>query len=147
MNAKKILFATDYSESSTHALSLAETMANESGGLLLIAHVSDTQLHPVGELFAEEPKENPAELAKLKSVVPANASVRYEHRLLHGEPGSAAITKAGPVIVNAAEKEHVDAIVLGTHGRSGLSRALMGSVAEAVLRKAKCVVIVVKVPA
>jgi nucleotide-binding universal stress UspA family protein len=48
MRAEKILFATDYSESNAHALSLAAMSARASDGLLLIAHVSDAEQHPVG---------------------------------------------------------------------------------------------------
>lgn len=144
MKAKKILFATDCSESSEYTLTVAETLARDSGALLLIAHVSEAEQYPVGELFDEEPRDNPAEVARLEAVVPTDSSVRYEHRLLYGEPGSASITKPAAVIVDAAEKEHVDAIVLGTHGRSGIRRALMGSVAETVLHKARCCVVVVK---
>jgi nucleotide-binding universal stress UspA family protein len=47
-------------------------------------------------------------------------------------------------IIQAAEKEDADLIVMGTHGRTGLTRLLMGSVAEAVVRKAKCPVLTIK---
>jgi nucleotide-binding universal stress UspA family protein len=49
-------------------------------------------------------------------------------------------------IVNAAQATQCDLIVMGTHGRTGLSRLLMGSVAEKVLRSAPCPVLTVKVP-
>jgi nucleotide-binding universal stress UspA family protein len=45
------------------------------------------------------------------------------------------------VILNAAVKEHADMIVVGTHGRTGLSHLLMGSVAEKVIREAPCPVL------
>ena len=54
---------------------------------------------------------------------------------------------AGSLILDYAEAEAVDVIVMGTHGRSGLSRLLMGSVAEAVVRRAKCPVLTYKQPA
>ncbi len=146
MQAEQILFATDYSESSAHALSVAVLLSRESDGLLLIAHVSDAEQYPVGELFDEEPKPDSAELNRLKSIVPSDFRVRHEHRLLYGEPGSAAITKPADVIVKFADRERVDVIVLGTHGRSGLSRVVMGSVAETVVRNAPCAVVVVKPP-
>src|SRR5581483_10249924 len=50
---------------------------------------------------------------------------------------------AAPEILKYAEREKVDLIVLGTHGSSGLSRALRGSVAEAVLRAASCQVLAI----
>jgi nucleotide-binding universal stress UspA family protein len=65
--------------------------------------------------------------------------VGYEHRLMIGTPAGA--------IVHLAEKEGVDMIVMPTHGRTGLVRLLMGSVAEEVVRKAKCPVLTVKAAA
>jgi hypothetical protein len=93
MQAEQIPFATDYSESTAHALSVAVMLARESDGLLLIAHVSDAEQYPVGELFDEEPTPDSAELNRLKSIVPSDFRVRHEHRLLYSEPGSGAITK------------------------------------------------------
>jgi nucleotide-binding universal stress UspA family protein len=58
------------------------------------------------------------------------------HRLLRGDPVDG--------ILGIAESEHVDLIVLGTHGRRGIDRVLMGSIAEAVVRRAKCPVLAVK---
>jgi nucleotide-binding universal stress UspA family protein len=72
----------------------------------------------------------------LSEVVPTDTTVSYEHRLIVGSPATA--------IVFLAEKENVDMIVMPTHGRTGLSRLLMGSVAEEVVRKAKCPVLTVK---
>jgi nucleotide-binding universal stress UspA family protein len=68
-----------------------------------------------------------------------DASIGYEHRLILGSPASA--------IVHLAERENVDMIVMPTHGRTGLLRLLMGSVAEEVVRKAKCPVLTVKATA
>jgi nucleotide-binding universal stress UspA family protein len=59
-----------------------------------------------------------------------------ETRLLEGEPATG--------IVACAQQESVDIIVIGSHGRTGLSRVLMGSVAEQVVRKASCPVLTVK---
>ena len=75
----------------------------------------------------------------LAEVKPTDPKVPYQHRLITGEPASA--------IARLAEDENVDMIVMGTHGRSGLSRLLMGSVAEAVVRRAKCPVLTYKQPA
>lgn len=146
MQARKILLATDFSEASRAALELAAEVARGSGAILLIAHVSELELHPVGELFNEEPRPDPSELARLKSVVPAGTGLRYEHRLLHGEPGSVETTNPADIILKAAEREQADLIVLGTHARSGVGHVLMGSVAESVLRRAACAVVVVKPP-
>jgi nucleotide-binding universal stress UspA family protein len=49
-------------------------------------------------------------------------------------------------IIDFAEREHIDLIVMASHGRTGLWRILMGSVAEGVMRKAACPVLIVKQP-
>jgi nucleotide-binding universal stress UspA family protein len=53
---------------------------------------------------------------------------------------------AAPEILRVAEESHCDVIVLGTHGRTGLARLLLGSVAEQVVRRASCPVLMVKGP-
>jgi nucleotide-binding universal stress UspA family protein len=146
MEMKKLLFATDYSEASRRSLQFATSLARDTGAVLLIAHVSDREPCPVGEHFDEEPQPNPTEIHDLKAIVPTDPRVKFEHRLLYGEPGSATIVKPAEAIMKLATEEQVDAIVLGTHGRSGLSRLLMGSVAESVIRNAPCPVVTIKYP-
>jgi len=70
----------------------------------------------------------------LEEVKPKDGSVPFTHRLTMGDP-------AGE-IVRIAEDEGAEMIVLGTHGRTGVTRLLMGSVAEAVVRRAPCPVLV-----
>jgi nucleotide-binding universal stress UspA family protein len=65
--------------------------------------------------------------------------VRVEHRLVAGDPGAE--------ILRAAREEPCDLIVMGTHGRTGLGRVLLGSVAEQVVRRAPCPALTVKAPA
>ena len=75
----------------------------------------------------------------LHQVLPTDPAVSHEHRLVTGDPATA--------IVNLAEMEGAELIVMGTHGRTGLSRVLMGSVAELVVRRSKCPVLTYKQPA
>ena len=144
MAAKQILYATDYSPASLHALQFATWLAHCTGSKLLIVHVSDSEQYPVGELFNEQPEPDGQELTKLKAVVPDDPTIACEHYLLYGEPGSAKITKPADVIVRFANTHRVDMIVLGTHGRTGLLHLLMGSVAESVIRHACCPVISIR---
>jgi nucleotide-binding universal stress UspA family protein len=67
-----------------------------------------------------------------------DASIPVEYRLKEGD----AVTE----ILGVAEETNADLIVMGTHGRTGLSRLLMGSVAEQVVRKASCPVLTVRTP-
>ena len=144
MAAKQILYATDYSSASLHALQFATWLAHCTGSKLLIVHVSDLEQYPVGELFNEQPEPDGQELTKLKAVVPDDPTIACEHHVLYGEPGSVSITKPAEVIVEFANTHSVDMIVLGTHGRAGLLHLLMGSVAESVMRQARCPVITIR---
>lgn len=92
-----------------------------------------------GEFIYTVPDPPTEELrARLVKVLPKDAQIPSEHRLLAGDPADC--------IVKLAEDENVDFIVMGTHGRRGLTRILMGSVAELVVRWAKCPVVTVKAP-
>jgi universal stress protein A len=138
MNAKKILFPTDYSHLSDSALRYATTLAKESGGSLIIAHVEEPPIaYGGGEMYYGIPDPDRAEVRRmLEAVKPTDAAVPYVHRLVMGNPADE--------IVRLAEEENVDLIVMATHGRTGLSRAFMGSVAELVVRRARCPVFTLK---
>ena len=139
MAAKKIVFATDYSSASQHALNYAASLARDHGATLVIAHVSELEEYPVGELFDEEPRASDAELDELRAVTVPDPRIRCEHRLLHGE--------AAEQIVKLAREEDAELIVLGARGRSGPGRAHVGGVAEAVIRDAHCAVCALRPPA
>jgi nucleotide-binding universal stress UspA family protein len=140
MIARKVLFPTDFSDTGRHALELATSLARDGGGSLVIIHVEEPPLaYGGGELFYVEEVDREELKRKLASVVPTDAAVPCTHKLLVGDPADA--------IIQVAETEEVDLIVMGTHGRRGLTRLLMGSVAEAVVRRATCPVLTVKQPA
>lgn len=141
MFLKTILFPTDFSEASNSAFEYAVEFARGSNGRLLIVHVQEP-IHPLvgGELaYLPALDTDPAQLAALlHNIVPNDPQVTYAHQLVQGDPATE--------IVNLAKAEHADLIVLGTHGRTGVTRLLMGSVAEQVLRRAPCPVLAVKEP-
>jgi len=91
-------------------------------------------IHDVGTAGFQLPTD--PETTKVKAVVPPDPNVKYEHRLVMGI--------AADDIVRLANEEQADLIVIGTHGRTGLKRVLMGSVAESVMRLATCPVLIVK---
>jgi len=138
MHATKILYPTDFSTTGTTALAMATSLARDQGGKLIIVHVEEPPLaYGGGEMYygIDEPDQH--ELARmLADVLPTDPGVLFEHRLVVGSPARA--------IVDLAEQEGVDLIVMPTHGRTGLMRLLMGSVAEEVVRRAKCPVLTVK---
>jgi nucleotide-binding universal stress UspA family protein len=146
MNIQKILFPTDFSRYNDAALEYAKTLAAEADALLYIVHVDEMQdFHAaMGEsgcliAAAVAHEGRPEVRRRLEGVLPATEEVIYEHYYLRGSPVHE--------IVQFAERENVDLIVMGSHGRNGLSRLIMGSVAEGVMRKAPCPVLIVKQPA
>ena len=138
MGAPKILYPTDFSTTGQTALEMATSLARDRGGTLLIMHVEELPTaYGGGEFYYGLEEPNREELQRmLAEVVPTDPAVPHEHRLMLGSPASS--------IVHLAEKEGVEMIVMPTHGRTGLTRLLMGSVAEEVVRKAKCPVLTVK---
>jgi nucleotide-binding universal stress UspA family protein len=119
---------------------MATSLARDTGARLLIAHVEEPPMaYGGGEMYYGMPDPVTEDLrAMLLRVVPPDPQVPYEHHLVVGDPAVA--------ISDLARSEGVDLIVMGTHGRTGLRRLLMGSVAEAIVRRAPCPVFVLKEP-
>ncbi len=122
-NVREILFATDFSEPSEAAAQVARDYARHLGARLHILHVAwpgmDTTMPPLLSTLA----------AELGAEVPVLAAVES------GPPAAQ--------IVAYAERHDVNLIVVGSHGRTGVTRALLGSVAERVVRTAPCPVLTV----
>src|SRR2546429_9378657 len=110
MNAPKILFPTDFSTLGQAALELATSLARDTGATLIIAHVEEPPMaYGGGEMYLPTEEGDREELRReLVKILPTDGNVRFEHKLLVGDPATA--------IVEAAEQENVDLIVLGTHG-------------------------------
>jgi nucleotide-binding universal stress UspA family protein len=138
VRANKILVPFDFSTCGKAALDLATVLARDSGARLLLLHVDETPfLVAGGEYFEVAPVVSQDELRKrLSEVVVTDPNVPCERRVETGNPTDE--------IVRMATEENVDFIVLGTHGRRGLTRLLLGSIAEAVMRQAPCPVISVR---
>ena len=135
MATKKILFPTDFSTAADAGLPEATALARERGAVLVILHVQEPPAaYGEGVLYygVSEP-DTEAVMKMLQEIVPPGQDAKYEHRLVMGDPARE--------IVRVARQENVDMIVMGTHGRSGLSRLIMGSVAESVMRHAPCPVL------
>jgi nucleotide-binding universal stress UspA family protein len=136
-----ILHPTDFSECSGRAFEMACELARDYHAKLLVQHVRQPAVAIHGEAIVfpvERPGEAEAAHNRLHAVQPNEPGIAVEHHLMTGDPVSE--------IVDLASKKKCDLIVMGTHGRSGLSRLILGSVAELVLRKAPCPVLMVKPP-
>lgn len=140
MKLKTILFPSDFSHCGDEALAFATTLARDSKAKLLIVHVEEPPIAYGGEsMYYGPPEPSREDLQELlNKIVPSDPNVLCEHHLLYGEPAHQ--------VVEFANKQSVDLIVIGTHGRTGLFRVLMGSVAQSIVRHATCPVITVKHP-
>ncbi len=138
MTAKKILFPTDFSHTGDAALELATSLARDMDAKLLIVHVEEPPMaYGGGEMYYGMPEPAKDDLLRmLDGVTPNDPRVAFERRLVTGAPADA--------IVQLAESEHVDLVVMGTHGRSAASQIFLGKVAEEVVREAPCPVFSVK---
>jgi nucleotide-binding universal stress UspA family protein len=137
---RTILHPTDFSEHSDYAFRLACSLARDYRARLVLVHVTPTVV--VSSTLAAMPPRSPdarkaleEQLTNLRSPDP---SLGVEHHLKEGDPAAE--------ILRLAQETPVELIVMGMHGRTGLGRLLMGSVAEQVVRKAPCPVLTVKVP-
>lgn len=138
---KRILYATDFSERAQLAFELACSLAADHGARLTVLHV----LPPIADGFAEKltqrdylEEARAQARSRIANLKPGDAAIELDMRIEEGNPAG--------VILDAARELDAGLIVLGTHGRTGLARAIMGSVAEEVVRKARCPVVVVKAP-
>jgi nucleotide-binding universal stress UspA family protein len=133
---RKILYPTDFSPYSNQAYFHAVALAESHGASLTILYV-----YPGGfgaPETAGDSEDRSYWQEQLEQIRPVNESIRTSHVLLEGDPATE--------IVAYARDSSIDLIVMGTHGRTGLERLLMGSVAEKVMREAPCSVLVVKLP-
>ena len=145
MKIKKILFPTDFSEAAEIAFQYALFLADSHEAELTLLHVVD-QLHGYTqyEIVALTPKEIVEGMVKrahekLQALVKrAEDTVTAKEIVREG--------KSWDAICNAATEVNADIIVMASQGRTGLSHALIGSVAETVVRHASCPVLVVRNP-
>lgn len=136
-----ILHPTDFSEPSEFAFRLACALARDYDARLVLLHVMPPPMVVYGGGgVPPEPGPDIAELKEhLRQMETRAQRVRVESQVMEGDPVD--------MILRAAGETHSDIIVMGTHGRTALARLLLGSVAEAVLRKAPCPVLTVKTSA
>jgi nucleotide-binding universal stress UspA family protein len=132
---KRILVATDFSETSDAALDYAIALAKELGAKVTLAHVYDLPVYgfPNGAMVAS------AEMATaIMTGAQEGVAAACAKRSGAGVPLDAVVRQgqAFEEVHRIAEEVGADLIVIGTHGRKGLSHALLGSVAEKIIRTA-----------
>ena len=140
---KKILVAYDGSEHATEAVTYAADLACRYQASLLILFVDQPV---VVELPAGEALANSERIAQIRASIERDlAAAQSTARAAGVTQVDSLVQRGNPVteIVNRATQGGFDLIAMGTHGRRGLSRVLLGSVAENVLRRAPCPVLMV----
>lgn len=143
MRWRKILVATDFSEGSERALRVAVRLAGKAGAELVIAHAWGIGTGFGGELPAPS---GLVEELKEDADRGLDAALRDAHALGVPQATASLLDGAAPAaILRMLEDSGFDLVVVGTHGRTGLSRVLLGSVAENIVRHAPCSVLVVRV--
>jgi nucleotide-binding universal stress UspA family protein len=144
LSVKKVLVPIDFSKHSKHALSYAVSFAKQFKAELLLVYVVEATVYPAdlsfGQVafpsFEKELRDRGKEEldALVKSHVGASVKTRIAIRS----------GKAFLEIIRMAEEEHVDLIIIATHGHTGVEHLIFGSTAEKVVRKAQCPVLVLR---
>ncbi|MBE9574049.1 MAG: universal stress protein [Proteobacteria bacterium] len=142
---KKVLFCTDFSENADYAFEFAYGIAKRDEGLLYILHVipyNPNQAYAESFITTED-------LEKIQKSIQEDLVNKYRERYeekIENEIKFEIITRGGredEEILEFAEKEKVDLIVTGTHGRTGIEHVFFGSVAERVSRHSRFPVFVI----
>jgi len=142
---QRILFATDFSSHSKHALSLVVSFAERFGARVDVLHVLDESAdvirHMSSEIAAFEKEARVVADEHLKAAGAELAS--------HGLTVETHLRKGSPVdvIIDEANRLRSKVIVMGTHGHTGFAHVVMGSIAERTLRLAPCSVLTTRLPA
>jgi universal stress protein A len=141
MRFRRILVAVDAEPIAATAAEVATDLARSLGADLAFVNVIDSALS-----YAPESGVSPGELTRLaKEEATRLLSTFSQRAALQPQPLSfTPVGKPAAEITRAAKDWSADVIVIGSHGRAGVARALLGSVAEAVTRHAHCPVLVVR---
>lgn len=140
---KKILVPTDFSPAADEAFQMAQALAHATGACVTVFHVA---LPPAfmtadGKVVADASSGDAKNLwDDLRKIQPEDSRVRVEHQLIVAKKSDASH------ILEIIDSLGGDLIVIGTTGRTGLKHLLFGSLAEDLVHKASCPVMVVKAP-
>lgn len=139
---KKICCAVDFGDASRVAMEQAADLASRFEVELTLVHVvaappatASDVLVSSRTLASSQAREDEEKLARWRTEAEARAGRSVGSRVLSGDPATA--------IVRHAREERCDLVVVGTHGRTGVPRLVLGSVAERVARRSPCPVLVV----
>lgn len=138
-----IVVATDFSEQAEKATREALELARVCNARVHLVHAWSVSFVAAPELPTPVPASFIDDLAR--GAQAALDEALHKHRTVGVTlTGVALYGDARDVVIDVARQQHADLLVVGTHGRRGLRRAILGSVAEGVLRYAPCAVLVVR---
>jgi nucleotide-binding universal stress UspA family protein len=147
---KKVLVPIDFSEGAEPAIAMAATMARTFGASIELLHVwQPPPLVPLPVVvMPSSPESAPINMEELARSTAGtqmkDLAVRLRDQGIADVQTRVAVGSPAHEIVELAELGHFDLIVMGTHGRSGIAHAVLGSVAEKVVRRATCPVLTVR---
>lgn len=130
LSVRSILYPTDFSSYSTQAYFHAVSLAESYRASLTVVYAftpRESAAYAVERAYWRE---------QLETVRPSNPRIPVQHVLLEGDPATE--------ITQFAADHGIDVIVMGTHGRTGVSHLVMGSVAEGIVRTAPVPVLTVR---
>ena len=146
---RQILVPTDFSATSDAALDYAREVASRFGASLHLLHVLQDPF-VAGPLVADA---YVADTPGVRTTILDDARARLAHRVARRDretfdvSAEAVFGRGADTIVEYAADRHIDLIIMGTHGRTGVAHLLLGSVAERVVRTAPCPVLTVRAAA
>lgn len=145
MQLRKILVPIDFSPAGQSVVDCASKLAAGADAAVIFVHVTVPPAEFAAAPQSAEglpyslPSQHDPGAGELDQVRPTAEKVPYSHELLAGDPAEQ--------VVALASRAEVDLIVMGSHGHTALARLLLGSVAEAVVRRAHCPVLILRLPA
>lgn len=145
LTIKKILAPIDFTETSAHALDYAVDLAVAVGAAVSVVHVYQPLVYSFPDAVLVAPPETAAKISDKAQQMLDEAVKSRQKRC----PAISSILLNGAAweeIVRWAKEQNADLIVMGTHGRRGLPRAILGSVAERVIRTSSVPVLTVHGP-
>jgi nucleotide-binding universal stress UspA family protein len=142
---RRVLYATDFSGASRRAFKAAVTIAKSTGARLTIVNVLTPVLPAVPKQFIDAVVLDQLEKQTQRWIARELTKLADKARVA-GITASTALRSGDPVdqIIGTARRDGADLIVVGTHGRHGLSKVFLGSVAERVVAMAPCPVVTVR---
>ncbi len=144
ISLKKILCPIDHSDCSKEALKYAVSFAMKDEAKLYLLHIIDIRSFSEGldAMSKQIPDEETLEQLRTKLLDCIPEGIRDDMDV------EAIVTQGIPFaeIISTAKEKEIDMIVIGSHGRTGISHMMLGSVSEKVVRKAPCPVLTVRQP-